>query len=115
MVTALECAEYLEELRKQVCSRCVERPPEGPPCLPLGKECGVETHLPELIEAVRHVHSGLMEPYQQQTRCEICEHCKLLHSDVCPCPMDYLMPLIVDAIETVDRRHGIQVGLTPKD
>jgi hypothetical protein len=29
--------------------------------------------------------------------------------------MDYLMPLIVDAIETVDRRHGIQVGLTPKD
>ena len=43
--TLIERGEYLAEIRKQVCSRCVERPPGGPPCAPLGKQCGVEMHL----------------------------------------------------------------------
>ena len=106
MVAATEQAEYLEEIRKQVCSRCVERPSGGPPCEPLGKFCGVELHLPELIESIRRVHSPLMRPYLEQNRHEICSRCDFLHSSVCPCPMDYLAMLIVEAIETVDRRRG---------
>ena len=34
-------------------SRCIERPPGGPPCAPLGKECGIEMHLPAVIDAIR--------------------------------------------------------------
>ena len=104
MLPEIELAEYLEEIRQQVCSRCVERPPGGPPCAPLGKACGVELHFPQLIEAIHAVRSGLIEPYLKNNRQTICEHCAALHGSSCPCPMDYLSVLLVEAVETVDRR-----------
>ncbi len=105
MVTATERDEYLDEIRQQVCSRCVERPPGGPPCAPLGKDCGVELHLPQLIESIHQVHSSRIGPYLDHNRQEICEHCAFLHSSICPCPMDYLAVLVVQAVETVDERR----------
>jgi hypothetical protein len=98
--------EYLDEIRQQACSRCVERPAGGPPCAPLGKVCGVEMHLPELVESIRSVHSGLLEPYLEHNRRGICSWCAYLESSICPCPMDYLGALIVEAVEEVDRRRG---------
>jgi hypothetical protein len=107
MLTELELAEYQEEIRNQVCSRCVERPPGGPPCAPLGKRCGVEMHLPKLIDAIHDVHSGSITAYLEHNRRHICESCVLHnHPSVCPCPMDYLAVLIVQAVETVDRRRA---------
>jgi hypothetical protein len=88
-----------------VCSRCIERPPGGPPCALLGKECGVELHLPQLIESIRRVHSPMLQPYLDTNRCEVCEHCTHLHNSICPCPMDYLAELLVEAVETVDERR----------
>jgi hypothetical protein len=105
MTGQVDLTEYLDEIRKQVCSRCIERPPGGPPCAPLGKECGVETHLPELIQAIHEVRSDLIGPYLDHNRREICEHCVKLHSSDCPCPMDYLAVLLVEAVEAVDERH----------
>jgi hypothetical protein len=105
MVAEPELAEYLDEIRREVCSRCVERPPGGPPCAPLGKECGIETHLRELIDAVHEVKSDSIVPYLSNDRTKICEHCALHHSSVCPCPMDYLAVLLVQAIEAVDQRR----------
>jgi len=105
MVTETELNEYLDEIRKEVCSRCVERPPEGPPCAPLGKQCGIETHLAEIIDSIHGVRSDLIEPYLHTNRQQICEKCALLHTSICPCPMDYLSVLLVEAVETVDRRH----------
>jgi hypothetical protein len=105
MLAEHELQEYLAEIRKEVCSRCVERPAGGPPCVPLGKECGVEMHLPELIEAVHQVHSDSIVPYLECNREHICEHCTLYGNvDVCPCPMDTLAVLVVQAIEAVDER-----------
>jgi hypothetical protein len=100
-----DVAEYLAEIRDQVCSRCVERPPGGPPCAPLGKDCGIELHLPQLIDSIHAVNSRWIPPYLDHNRHEICEKCALLHSSVCPCPMDYLASLVVEAVETVDQRH----------
>jgi hypothetical protein len=97
--------EYLDEIRREVCSRCVERPPGGPPCLPLGKVCGIELHLPQLVAAVRGVHSRVMDPYLASTHQKVCENCPFLHADCCPCPMDRLAVLVVEAIEAVDRRR----------
>jgi hypothetical protein len=105
MLTETENAEYLDEIRRDVCSRCVERPPGGPPCEPLGKLCGVEMHLPQLIESIRQVHSRSVTPYLEHNRNDICSQCALLHSSVCPCPMDYLSVLIVEAVEKVDQRQ----------
>jgi hypothetical protein len=112
MVAEAELADYLDEIRREVCSRCVERPPGGPPCAPLGKECGIEMHLPELIDAIHEVRSDSIVPYVLNNRHKICEHCTLLHSSVCPCPMDYLAVLLVQAVESVDRRQEEAVALT---
>lgn len=108
MATTSELAEYLDEIRKQVCSRCIERPPGGPPCAPLGKECGIEMHLSALIDAIHQVDSPLLEPYLRHNRATICAHCSALGADVCPCPMDYLAALVVQAVETVDARRAGQ-------
>jgi hypothetical protein len=105
MLAEAELKEYRDAIREQVCSRCVERPPGGPPCAPLGKECGVEMHLPQLVQSIREVHSELIAPYLEHNRRQICAHCSLLHGSLCPCPMDYLSVLIVDAVESVDRRR----------
>src|SRR5262245_20282398 len=106
MIAEADLAEYLEEIRKEVCSHCVERPEGGPPCAPLGKQCGIELHLPQLIESIRAVRSGWIEPYLEHNRHDICEKCQFLHSSICPCPMDYLAVLLVEAVEAVDKRHG---------
>jgi hypothetical protein len=105
MVTESELAEYMHEIREQVCSRCVERPPNGPPCASLGKQCGIEMHLPQIIDAIHEVRSGWIGPYLQNNRHRICETCAFHHSSICPCPMDYLAVLLVQAVETVDERR----------
>jgi hypothetical protein len=105
MLAEAEVQEYLDEIRKEVCSRCVEQPLGGPPCNPLGKMCGVELHLPQLIAAVGEVHSDLMDPYLESTRQKVCQSCPYLHHDCCPCPMDTLALLVVQAIEDVDQRR----------
>jgi hypothetical protein len=71
----------------------------------LGKQCGIELHLPQLIEAIHEVHSSRIDPYLDHNRNRICENCALHHSDICPCPMDYLAVLLVEAVEMVDQRR----------
>ena len=54
-MVAEELTDYMDEIRRQVCAHCVDRPAGGPPCLPLGKKCGIELHLPNLIDAIHQV------------------------------------------------------------
>jgi hypothetical protein len=108
MVAQTSSQEYLEEIRQEVCSRCVEKPLGGPPCLPLAKRCGIELHLPELITSVRSVRSLSVIPYVDQNRDYICSTCADQNTHICPCPMDYLAVLLVEAIETVDERHACE-------
>ena len=106
MVTATELEEYMAEIRKQVCSRCIERPVGGPPCDPLGKQCGIEQHLSELIEVCHKVDSARIDPYIDAFHDEICTNCVNRPTKHCPCALDYLLPLAVEAIETVDVRRA---------
>jgi hypothetical protein len=96
-------AEYLDAIRGHVCSRCVERPPEGPPCLPHGKVCGIELHLPRLLETVQRAHSVSIGPYLDRLHADVCAPCPHLGKECCRCPMDHLAVLLIEAIETVDR------------
>jgi hypothetical protein len=106
MLTEQDLAEYLAEIREHVCTRCPERLPGAPPCAPLGKNCGVEMHLPELIDSIHARQSHRIDPYLEHNRKEICTHCAYLHSSICPCPMDYLAVLLVEAVEAVDQRRA---------
>ena len=106
MYEGTDLEEYMLEIREQVCSRCVERPPGGPPCQPLGKRCGVEVHLGDLVEAVHQERSNWMGPYIDRFHEDICAHCENQPTKHCPCALEYLLQLAVEAIEAVDERRG---------
>jgi hypothetical protein len=109
MLTDTEREEYLTEIRRQVCSFCKEKADGGPPCTPLGKPCGVELYLDELIDAVHEVHDEAIEPYRQSKEKHVCSRCAYLHSTSCPCPLDLWFAPVIQAIETVDRRRQERV------
>ena len=106
MYEGTDLEEYMAEIRNYVCSRCIERPPGGPPCQPLGKRCGVEINLGELVEAVHQEHSNWMDPYIHRFHQDVCTHCVNLPTGQCPCALDYLLELAVEAIEAVDERRA---------
>jgi hypothetical protein len=106
MYSYQERLEYLAEIRERVCSRCIERPPGGPPCGPLGKRCGVEVNLEHFIDSVRAVHSNSMEPYIDSHHSVVCSCCPASPTSQCPCPLDYLLLLAVEAVEAVDERRA---------
>lgn len=105
-----EYQDYLAELRENVCSRCIARQPGCPPCAPHGKGCGIERHIPELVEICRNTDSVLMDPYIEQLHDTICVDCEFRDSPDCPCPLDYLLPLAIEAVERVQRRREIQAN-----
>jgi hypothetical protein len=70
----------------------------------------VEMHLDDLVESIHQVRSNRIGPYLDHNRQQICEKCVFLHSSVCPCPMDYLAVLVVQAVETVDQRRAASRG-----
>ena len=100
-----QLAEYMMEIREQVCSRCIERPQGGPPCAPLGKRCGIELNLPRLLDAVHSVQSRSIDPYINSLHDQVCAYCSNRPTNQCPCPLEYLLTLAVQAIETVDQRR----------
>lgn len=99
-------AKCQAELRASVCSHCIEHHPAGPPCTPLGKTCGIEVHIPELVEICSTVHSTQMEPYINELHDKICSTCTNKDGPTCPCPLDYLLLLAVEAVDRVLERNG---------
>lgn len=108
-----EFDEHLTELRTQVCSHCIARLPNAPPCGPLGKGCGIEQHLPELVAICRTTNSALIDPYIQKLHDTICSQCAFKDKPDCPCPLDYLLQLAVEAVETVERRRAARGANRP--
>jgi hypothetical protein len=94
--------EYMAEIRAQACCHCIERLPGAPPCEQLGKHCGIEMHLPVLVQVAHAIRSGMIDPYIDCFHETICMTCPYRSTSECPCPLDYLLPLAIDAIETVD-------------
>jgi hypothetical protein len=97
---------YLSALRGDVCSRCIERRDGAPPCAPMGKGCGIERHLPALVELCRSTNSALIDPYIEKLHDTICSDCEYKDSVLCPCPLDYLLQLAVETVENVECRRA---------
>jgi hypothetical protein len=106
METLYEHDEHLEALRDDVCSCCIERRPHAPPCAPIGKACGIEQHVSELVDLCRTVDSSKMAPYIEKLHDEICPSCSEKDGPGCPCPLDYLLQLAVETVERVRRRRA---------
>jgi len=106
MLTNAEHDEYLAEIRSHVCSRCVQRGPGCPPCAPNDQPCGIEQHLPELVEICRTTDSIQMADYIDKLHELICPDCAYKDTAACPCPLDYLLQLAVEAVERVESRRG---------
>ncbi len=104
MFTQAELSEYLAEIREQVCRHCIDRPPGGPPCAPLGKQCGIEVHLEEIVELAHATRSRIIDPYIERFHEDVCSHCANRTTRHCPCPLDPLLTLAIQAVETVDER-----------
>jgi hypothetical protein len=113
MDTGPELEEYMSAIREQVCTHCIERPQGGPPCAPLGKRCGIELNLEGLVGAVRRVHARMMDPYIERFHDDVCTHCSNRPTNQCPCPLDYLLSLAIEAIESVDERHAAASLIQP--
>ena len=105
-----ELDEYRAELRAGVCSHCIERLPGAPPCGALGKGCGIEQHLPELVELCRTTDCALIDPYIEKLHDTICANCELHNTPACPCPLDYLLQLAVEAVERVEHRRASMIA-----
>ena len=99
--------EYLAEIREHVCSHCIDRPPSAPPCGPRGKRCGIELHLAEIVQVAHAARSRAIDPYIDRFHCDVCAHCATRETSQCPCPLDPLLLLAIEAIEAVDERHGL--------
>jgi hypothetical protein len=99
----------MAEIREQVCSRCIDRPPGAPPCGPHGKRCGIELHLPEIVAVAHAARSRVIDPYIERFHNDVCTHCANRETSQCPCPLDPLLLLAIEAIEAVDERHDRQV------
>ena len=111
MNTHDELEEYRAELRADVCSRCIERRSGAPPCAPLGKGCGIERHLPALVELCRTTNSALIDPYIEKLHDTICADCEYKDKAACPCPLDYLLQLAVEAVGKVEERRTLRTSI----
>lgn len=100
-----DLSEYRAQLRADVCSRCIERRSHTPQCDQEGGGCGIELHLAELIELCRTTNSARIDPYVEQLHAKICPYCDQQDAPCCPCPLDYLLALAVESVETVERRR----------
>ena len=106
MYTPAELAEYMAEIREQVCSRCYDRPPGGPPCAPRGKRCGIELHLEEIVQVAACGPQSSHRPVHRTLPLRRVWHCSNRETSQCPCPLDPLLLLAIEAIEAVDERRG---------
>ncbi len=98
----------LVAVRELVCIRCISTLTGTPPCENKEKGCGIELYFPKLVEIYHSVDSCLIHPYFKQFRKEVCADCELRSTKLCPCPLFYLFPLAVEAVEEVDRGRRTQ-------
>jgi len=106
MLSRAQYAEYLTEVREQVCDHCPERTPEQPPYRPACRRCGVELQLPLLVESIREAGDELSELDPAPDREKVCAQCVCLGGGICPCPVGLLPALLLRAVRAVEERRS---------
>ena len=100
---------YIDAIRKNVCSICVDSTDEGDCTLTTKELCAVEYYLPKILEVVHNTQSEDINEIHQELRDTVCaecatsedsEHCYLRED--ANCSLDRYFSIIVETIQKVD-------------
>ena len=105
---------YRDAIRRRVCAICLDGKDDGGCGLAGLPACAIEEHLPRLVDAILDVRDRRDDAYASAVEARVCGHCA--HRDnlgFCGlrrdgrCTVSVYLPLIVEAVEEVERRHEI--------
>ena len=105
---------YREAIRRRVCAVCLDGADDGACALAGPPACAIEEHLGRLIDAILDVRSRRDDAYAAAVEARVCTYCT--HRDaigLCRlrrdgrCTLSVYLPLVVEAVDEVERRHGI--------
>ena len=103
---------YREAIRRRVCAICLDGADDGACGLVSPPSCAIDEHLPRLVDAILDVRSRHDDAYAAAVEARVCSHCT--HRDdlgLCRlrrdgrCTVSVYLPLVVEAIEEVERRR----------
>lgn len=101
--------KYIDAIRKNVCSICVDSSENGDCTLTNKEICAVEYYLPVILEVIHSINSENIEEYHNKMKDIICaechaavdkDHCYL--RDDANCSLDRYFALIVETVKKVD-------------
>jgi hypothetical protein len=101
---------YMEAIRRHVCSVCLDSKDDGS-CSLTGRVCAIDAQLPALVAAILATRSRRMDDYYDAIQGQVCPGCRQDQAGRCAlrdagdCALATYLPLVVDAIETVEGRE----------
>ncbi len=105
---------YRDAIRRRVCAVCLDGKDDGSCGLAGPPACAIDEHLPRLVDAILDVRDRRDDAYASSVEARVCGHCS--HRDnlgFCGlrrdgrCTVSVYLPLIVEAVDEVERRHEI--------
>jgi hypothetical protein len=103
---------YREAIRRRVCAVCLDSADDGSCRLSGRRTCAIDEHLPRVLEAIRDVQERRCDSYASAVEARVCRHCAAWDArggcalrQTGRCALDVFLPLVVGAIEEVDRRN----------
>ena len=107
-----EYQPYRDAIRRRVCAICLDGADDG--SCTLASTCAIDEHLARLVDAILDVGRHHDDAYSAAVEARVCAHCS--HRDslgFCRlrrdgrCAVSVYLPLVVEAIEEVERRRTI--------
>jgi hypothetical protein len=105
---------YRDAIRRRVCVICLDSADDGSCGLEGPPACAIEEHLPRLVDAILDVRRRRDDAYAAAVEARVCRNCS--HRDelgLCRlrrdgrCAISVYLPLVVEAVEEVERRQEI--------
>jgi hypothetical protein len=101
---------YRRAIRRRVCAVCLDSADDGSCRLSGQRTCAIDEHLPRVLEAISDVRERRSDSYASAVESRVCRHCAARDTGgTCAlreggrCALDVYLPLVVEAIEEVDR------------
>lgn len=105
---------YKDAIRSRVCAVCLDGKDDGSCGLAGEVACAIDEHLPRLVDAILDVRSHRDDTYASAVEARVCGHCShrdslgfCRHRRDGRCTVSVYLPLIVEAVEEVERRREI--------
>jgi hypothetical protein len=105
---------YRDAIRRRVCAICLDGADDGSCGLAGPPSCGIDEHLPRLVDAILDVRRRHDDAYAAAVEAKVCSHCS--HRDalgLCRlrrdgrCTVSVYLPLVIEAVEEVEGQLGI--------